>query len=352
MSPRDAPSLSVVMPVHNALPYLDEAVESIRAQTRSDFEFVIYDDQSTDGSAERLEEWARRDSRIKLFRGKRNLGPAHSSNEVVRLASGSLIARMDADDISLPERLERESKVLEDHPDVGLVGSLCNLIDPQGRTLRGPELWRLTRKSWLSPFPHGSMMFRRELFDAIGGYRAECEYWEDLDFVIRASEQTAILVLPMALYHHRQSYSSTRLASEQRRVEDALDLRYRSMSRVSQRSNYSELEQCGPAEEGRRVHPRIFVSLGSLQLWSGRRPRVLRRFLTRARLGFDVDTFVSAAWVVWASLSPSTLRASINLVSKIRSNSASNSLDLEKPVEWRPQDKGRDGENAAEKQPA
>src|SRR5688572_18015482 len=65
------PAISVVMPVHNALPYLDEAVESILGQSRDDFEFVTYDDASTDGSADRLEHWAARDSRIRLIRGKR-----------------------------------------------------------------------------------------------------------------------------------------------------------------------------------------------------------------------------------------------------------------------------------------
>jgi glycosyltransferase involved in cell wall biosynthesis len=100
------------MPVHNALPYLDAAVESILGQSRKDFEFVIYDDASTDGSSERLEEWTRRESRIRLFRGERNLGPAASSNAVVRHARAPLIARRNADDISLSDRLERQSEVL------------------------------------------------------------------------------------------------------------------------------------------------------------------------------------------------------------------------------------------------
>jgi glycosyltransferase involved in cell wall biosynthesis len=89
--------VSVVMPVHNALPHLDAAVSSILDQSFSNIEFVIYDDASTDGSTERLREWALKDSRIRLFEGDPNLGPALSSNCVVEKASSQLIARMDAD---------------------------------------------------------------------------------------------------------------------------------------------------------------------------------------------------------------------------------------------------------------
>src|SRR5207302_7707366 len=78
--------ISVVMPVYNALPHLDAAVRSILDQTFRDFEFVIYDDGSTDGSAERLRDWAARDPRIRLIEGKHNLGPAGSSAVVVEQA--------------------------------------------------------------------------------------------------------------------------------------------------------------------------------------------------------------------------------------------------------------------------
>src|SRR5258708_11231113 len=96
------PRVSVVMPVHNVLPYLDAAVASILRQTFEDFEFVILDDASTDGSTGRLRQWASRDARIRLLEAKRNLGPARSSDRVARAASAPIVARMDADDISYP----------------------------------------------------------------------------------------------------------------------------------------------------------------------------------------------------------------------------------------------------------
>ena len=209
---RGAAPVSVVMPVYNALPYLDEAVESILGQSMPDFEFVIYDDGSTDGSYERLQAWAGKDSRIQLVQGKRNLGPGASSNEVVRHASAPLIARMDADDISMPDRLQSQVDAFVAHPDAGIVASLCETMDTNGKVVRGPEYWRLARKSWFIPFPHGSIMFRRTLFDAIGGYRDECEFWEDLDLVLRASLEARIFVIPRGLYRYRQSEGGTRLS--------------------------------------------------------------------------------------------------------------------------------------------
>ncbi len=173
--------ISVVMPVHNALPHLDAAVRSILDQTHADFEFVIFDDASTDGSAARLRKWAARDSRIRLLEGQENLGPVGSSSLVVEQAKAPLIARMDADDVCDPDRLRRQVQVLSENSDAGVVASLFGVIDERGRALRGPEVWRLARKSPFVPFAHGSIMFRRSIFDQVGGYRAQCEYWEDQD---------------------------------------------------------------------------------------------------------------------------------------------------------------------------
>ena len=329
------PPVSVVMPVFNALPYLDEAVRSILEQSMPDFEFVIYDDGSTDGSYARLKEWAEKDRRIKLVRGKRNLGPGASSNEVVRHASAPLIARMDADDISMPDRLQSQVEAFVAYPDAGIVASLCETMDSAGKVVRGPEYWRLTRKSWFIPFPHGSMMFRRTLFDALGGYRDECEFWEDLDFNLRASRETRILVIPRALYRYRQSEGGTRLASKQERVEAAMDLRYRAIDRIRQGRDYTDLLSTR-AKQGDRVDPRVSVSLGLLSIWSGHRAKLVRRFLDRSKLSFDKKTLMSAAGVLWMSLSPATLRAFVNGSSALRNALVRPKPFPSEPVEWKP----------------
>ena len=126
----DTPQISVVMPVHNARPYLDDAVQSIVGQTFRDFEFVILDDASTDGSTERLREWAVRDARIRLIEVRQNLGPALSSERVARAARAPIVARMDADDISYPERLAEQFEILLRYG-CRLVGGLTTSSTPR-----------------------------------------------------------------------------------------------------------------------------------------------------------------------------------------------------------------------------
>jgi glycosyltransferase involved in cell wall biosynthesis len=321
------------MPVHNALPHLDAAVSSILRQSYRDIEFVIYDDASTDGSTERLRYWAQQDSRIRLFEGEQNLGPALSSNFVVEKATAGIIARMDADDISHPDRILQQLELLESDRCVGLVGTLCQIIDQSGRKLRDPEPWRVTRTSWFAPFPHGSIMFRREVFDHAGGYRGRCEYWEDQDLVLRMAAETEILVIPAALYKHRQSTASTRLASDQERVERAVDLMYRCMGRLSENRRYEDLLQAHSRAPA-KLDPRVFVSLGSLTLWSGDKPRLFRRMLKRAMLRPDARTATNLAWAAWATTSPGSLRMFLRLLVRARNSGRRGRGRSDGPLRW------------------
>ena len=322
--------LSVVMPVHNAAPYLDEAIASILNQTYRDFEFVILDDGSTDGSTEKLREWAARDDRIRLQRLEFNSGPAKSSNLVVQHARRELIARMDADDVSLPDRLEQQVELLKRRPEVGLVGTLCDVIDKDGRIVRTRDLWRLTRRSWFAPFPHGSIMYRRELFDLAGGYRAQCVYWEDQDMFLRMSSRTRVVTIPRSLYRHRQSPVSTRLVSRTAQVEQAVDLMYRCIDALSDSGSYDAILRKG-ARSG-AVDPRVFVSLGSLQLWAGQRPRYLKRLLKKGDLRPDFRSLSALAWTLWAWLSPGTLRLLMRGLSGLRNAAAA--TNTEDVVDW------------------
>jgi glycosyltransferase involved in cell wall biosynthesis len=314
------PAISVVMPVHNALPYLDEAIESILRQSFRDFEFVILDDASTDGSAERLREWASKDPRIRLLEEKSNLGPVLSSDRVARAAGAPIVARMDADDVSHPDRLRSQLDVLREHPRTGVVGCLCDVIDARGRLVRGPEPWRLAQPSWMVPFAHGAMMYRRELFERVGGYRPESELWEDQDLVSRMAAEADVMVLPRPLYRVRQTATSTRLTSDLQRREEALDRLYRS------------LNPDGAAAE--KIDPRVFVAVGSTILWSGGRPRLFRRFLHRAKLGLDRRSLGALAWTAWASASPATLRAFLRLRLATRNALSTRRVGRDRPLLW------------------
>src|SRR5205807_7644774 len=127
-------------------------------------------------------EWTREDRRIRLLEGKRNLGPVGSSAYVVAHSTAPLIARMDADDLCSPDRLTRQFALLRDNPQASLVGTLFEVIDDRGRVIRNADIWRLARKAPFVPFAaHGSIMFRRNTFERVGGYRPECEDLEDQD---------------------------------------------------------------------------------------------------------------------------------------------------------------------------
>ena len=331
----EAPAVSIVMPVHNALPYLDAAVESILNQTFSDFEFVILDDASTDGSTERLRDWAKRDPRIRLFETKRSLGPVGSSNRVARAASAPIVARMDADDISYPDRLADQLNVLRRNPDVGLVASLCDFIDAGGRRFRTAETWRLARNSFFVPFAHGAIMYRREVFDAAGGYRDACEYWEDQDLITRISSISRILVTPRSLYQVRQSTTSTRFTSNPERLERAVNLMYRCVQRVEQGRDYDDLLASREIFD-EKLDPRVFIALGSVVLWAGNRPRLFRRLLRRGKLSFDLRSLSALVWTAWASAEPHSLRLFLRLLLHARQAVAPVTPAEGEQVPWSP----------------
>ena len=326
--------LSVVMPVRNALPHLDAAIRSILGQSFRDFEYVIGDDGSTDGSYEALQQWAERDNRIRLFRSDDRLGPARSSNWVVANARAPIIARMDGDDIVHPERLERQLAVLDRYPETALVGALWTAMDEAGRPVRSRDAWRLARRSPFAPFPHGSIMFRRGDFDRIGGYRQRCDYWEDLDLFLRFAARAPVLVLPDPLYQHRVADTSTRIASDQERVENAVDLMYRCMDEYRRSGSYEDLLAADDTAAPGKLRPETFTSLGSSRLWAGRRPRILGRLWQRGRLGADVATAKALVWAIWAELSPKSLRLALQTLVRLRDRRVANRFADGRPRRW------------------
>jgi glycosyltransferase involved in cell wall biosynthesis len=328
----EPPQVSVVMPVHNAMPFLDIALESILGQTFADFEFVILDDASTDGSTERLREWASRDERIRLIEEKRKLGPALSSERVARASRAKIVARMDADDISHPDRLMEQLEVFARYPDTGVVACLCDFINAQDRKLRGSEQWRLIRRSPLVPFAHGAMTYRREIFDAAGGYRRECEFWEDQDLVTRMARLAPVLVIPRSLYKVRFSATSTRAASEADALEHAVDIMYRSADRLGGNRDYDDLLKA--KSKTAKVDPRVYISLGSQLLWAGGKPRFFRRMLRNAELAPDLRTLSALVWTAWASFEPRSLRAFLRVLLFVRNVRAAIKIRIDGPVAW------------------
>ncbi|MBV9762421.1 MAG: glycosyltransferase [Acidobacteriaceae bacterium] len=199
--------VSVVMPVFNAERFLAEAMESVLAQSFEDFEAIAVDDGSTDGSAGILERYARRDGRLRVFqRGHQRL-PAALNFGCAR-AEGRYIARMDADDIAMPERLERQVKFLEAHPRVAILGTQIERIRQDGARmnvervpLEHAEIEANMQR--ICCLFHPTVMMRAEAVRELGGYREAFFGAEDHDLWLRAAERYELANLPDVLLKYR-----------------------------------------------------------------------------------------------------------------------------------------------------
>lgn len=185
------PLLSVIMGAHNivSLTVFQKAVGSVLEQTMGDLEFIICDDGSTDETWKTLEELARWDKRVRLIQNPENLGLAASLNHCLEYARGALIARQDADDISRPERFQKQIDFLDTHPEISFVGANVTLWDETGDwgERMFPEYPQAKDFRFTMPFVHGALMFRRSALDAVEGYRMakETRRAEDYDMLMR-----------------------------------------------------------------------------------------------------------------------------------------------------------------------
>ncbi len=230
--------VSVLMPVYNAAPYLDAAIESVLQQTYHDFEFIIVDDGSTDGSLEICRAFAAKDNRIRLV-ARENRGIVPTRNELLDMAAGRYCAIMDADDISFPERLARQRAFLAANEDCFIVGCRDLLIDPDGMPImtinHNHDHDDVDRANLgFSQFQtlNAYMCVTDRLREA-GGYRAEVRYAEDRDVFLRMAEIGRIKVLPETLYGYRQHFSSTCRKKAQEVADDV----YRVVRDAHQRRN-------------------------------------------------------------------------------------------------------------------
>ncbi len=210
------------MSVHDDAATVGAAIQSILGQTFGDFEFLIVNDGSTDGSGAIIDTFAAADPRIRAIH-QPNRGLIASLNRLVAEARGALIARMDGDDISLPERFAAQVAFLDAHPDHGVLGTNTNEIDEADRVTLCTDLHPLDHKAVQaalrrgSPVAHSSVMMRTAVVRAAGGYRAAYRHCEDYDLWLRLSERTRIANLAerMLLYRRSGGQVSVRHVVEQ-----------------------------------------------------------------------------------------------------------------------------------------
>jgi glycosyltransferase involved in cell wall biosynthesis len=203
------------MPVRNGARFLPAALASLAAQTFADFEILAVDDGSTDGTPAILRDWSRREPRLRVLTHPRNLGEAAARNRGLDTIRSPLVALLDADDLSLPGRLAAQVAFLEARPDIGLLGTNCEVIDSDGRHIEvidSPADDEVVR--WRSlinyAFIHSSLMFRRELVSgpAAVRYSAEHAVATDYDWFTRMLAVTRVATLQERLVRYRSHGAS------------------------------------------------------------------------------------------------------------------------------------------------
>lgn len=219
------PKISVLLPAYNAEKYLNQAIESILNQTLEDFELLIIDDASTDHTATIIASY--QDPRIRVIRNPTNLGLTKSLNLGLHQSQGNFIARLDADDISLPQRLAQQIYFLEQHPETVLVGSLSKLINGAGETFdyqKSPTDPEIIKFSLLfgNPITHSSIFFRKKPILEMGGYNERFRYAQDFELYSRLVTKYQLTVLPELLVKYRSHDQSLTLNQSSRQdAEDA-----------------------------------------------------------------------------------------------------------------------------------
>ncbi len=218
--------ISVVMPVYNGERFLEEAVDSILKQTYKAFEFIIVDDGSNDRTPEILKRYAEQDSRVKIIRAGK-VGISKAMNLGIEAAQYPWIARMDADDVCLPRRLEASIEAAQANPDVVVWGTFIHHINAKGKILStskvGPltteQFWEERKKGRVVQVINPSAMMRKDIVDKVGGYKEAFIAAHDIEIFDEMAEYGPILCIPevLVLYRiHGYSISMTKFMTQRK----------------------------------------------------------------------------------------------------------------------------------------
>lgn len=233
--------LTVVLPVYNAEEFVRPAVESILEQTWTDFDFIIIDNCSTDASFEILGEYAAKDQRIRLHRNEQNMGFVYSLNRGNQLAAGEYVARMDADDISTPDRLDKQMRFLLDNPDIDVVTSWNGQFDTDPEdvqfVIKSPatheELSRVAR--FRDPISHPACIYRRSAVLAVGGYqeRGTLEDWLLWASMMQNGSRFACIQEVLYKFRRDDKFAPRRRGWRRAKLHAALQGEFRRMGFIS-----------------------------------------------------------------------------------------------------------------------
>jgi glycosyltransferase involved in cell wall biosynthesis len=246
------PALSIVMPAYNVERYIDRAIDSVLAQTFADFELVIVDDVSTDRTWEIISDRARADRRIKPYRAENNAGVGPTIHHGIELARAPLIGRLDADDMSTPDRFEKQIALLKANPHYAVVGTFASHINESDDVLSlsptGPasedEYNELRARGEPTMVFGGSALFTRELYDRVGGFDPQLVNAEDLDLFDRMSDHGPVVAVPepLLLYRLHGNSNVRRTFFEGRQIHRWVRSRREARNRGEEAMGYAEYQ--------------------------------------------------------------------------------------------------------------
>lgn len=237
--------VSVLMPAYNAARHIAQAIESVLAQTHADFEFIIINDGSTDGTRAIVENYVQRDQRIRLL-NQSNKGPGAAMNVGLNTAKHEWIVVMHADDVMLPHRIERQLAFVQEHPEIAVASSFVYNINDAGTVIAKFEsplvskqaVEETLRRNDIIGFHHPAVIMRKAIVQELGGYRETLQTNEDIDLWNRVAERGyLILVQPEFLLKYRIHASAASIAKS-RLVQ--LQLRWVKSCMVARRNRLPE----------------------------------------------------------------------------------------------------------------
>ncbi len=239
------PLVSVVMPAYNAEEYIGEAIESILAQTYKDFEFIIVDDGSKDRTKEIINEYTKKDNRIKVFVQEKNLGISAALNRGISEAKGKYIVRMDTDDYSYPTRIETQVNFMETHPKVVVSGAAIQICDEKlnllhVRTYNPTD--KAIRKNIFkyNPFAHPATIWRKEELITAGVYNKDLCDVEDYDLYFRVGKLGEFYNLNDILLKYRQSSKGISQTKAKRQQKLTLYIRIKAIFEYGYKMSLSD----------------------------------------------------------------------------------------------------------------
>ena len=303
------PKVSVIMPAYNAEAYIKEAIDSILGQSFSDLELIVINDCSVDSTETVILGYS--DCRILYLKNEKNMGVAATLNRGLEVASGEYIARMDSDDIALPERLTQQVQFLDEHPDYAICGSSLIVFgkNQHDRPFPYPVTDKEIRANMIfnSPFAHPSIMMRAEMLKQCGRYYDQnYEKAEDFELWYRLLRYGKGYNFQQPLLRYRHHGKQVRTANAAEQKEAVLRLRNRMVQEMGAGLTDEEMgvfqALCGGQRNFSRDEYRLFVSGGKKLIGVHPQGRCLRQIFGQLNMAVKEASGCKGPWLHWMEM--------------------------------------------------